>query len=135
MGSQPGHSRIEVEDAGDITVVNFVDPLILGEQKIQKIGDEIFGLVDELGRKSILLNFQNVTYLSSACFDKLITLKKKVKKKGGQLVLCEITDMKTVSIYDVFKITRLNTLFSDGCFPHHPEGPTKGQSEALKRFQ
>src|SRR5438445_12410142 len=86
--SQPRRRRLEVEDIGDVTVVNFTDKKILDEQNIQIIGEQLFSLVDEVGRRKILLNFGNVEYLSSAALGKLITLNKKLHAAGGRLVLC-----------------------------------------------
>ena len=79
MSQQPRRRRLEVEDIGDIAVVNFVDKKILDEQNIQMIGDDLFRLVDELGRRKILLNFGNVEFLSSAALGKLITLHRKLQ--------------------------------------------------------
>src|SRR5712691_5096712 len=74
MASQPPRRRrLEVEDIGDVAVVNFVDKKILDEQNIQMIGDDLFRLVDELGRRKVLLNFGNVEFMSSAALGKLIT--------------------------------------------------------------
>ena len=106
--STPRRRRLEVEDNGEITIVNFIDRKILDEQNIQKIGEDLFSLVDELGRKKILLNFSNVEYLSSAALGKFITLNKKVQASGGKLVMCNITE----DIYEVFEITKLNKLFN-----------------------
>ena len=100
--------RLEVEDIGDVTVVSFTDRKILDEQNIQVIGEQLFSLVDELGRKSLLLNFGNVEYMSSAALGKLITLNKKVQAAGGKLILCNIDP----NIYEVFEITKLNKLFN-----------------------
>jgi anti-sigma B factor antagonist len=108
MTAQPRRRRLEVEDVGDITVVNFTDRKILDEQNIQLIGEQLFGLVDESGRKKILLNFGNVEYLSSAALGKLITLNKKLQAVGGRLILCNIDPQ----IYEVFEITKLNKLFN-----------------------
>ena len=108
MSPQPRRRRLEVEDIGDITVVNFVDKKILDEQNIQVIGEQLFQLVDELGRRKILLNFKNVEFLSSAALGKLITLNRKLQSAGGKLVLCEIDPQ----IYEVFEITKLNKLFT-----------------------
>jgi anti-sigma B factor antagonist len=108
MTSQPRRRRLEVEDIGDVTVVNFTDKKILDEQNIQIIGEQLFSLVDELGRIKLVLNFSNVEYLSSAALGKFITLNKKVNAAGGRLVLCNIDPQ----IYDVFVITRLNQLFN-----------------------
>src|SRR5438067_38643 len=106
--SHPRRRRLEVEESGDVTIVNFIDKKILDEQNIQKIGEDLFSLVDELGRKKILLNFSNVEYLSSAALGKFITLNKKVQTAAGKLVMCNIND----DIFEVFEITKLNKLFN-----------------------
>ena len=108
MSSQPRRRRLEVEDIGEVTVVNFTDKKILDEQNIQIIGEQLFSLVDELGRRKLILNFSNVEYLSSAALGKFITLNKKVNSAGGRLVLCNIDPQ----IYEVFEITKLNRLFT-----------------------
>src|SRR5580698_1940584 len=103
MTPQPRRRRLEVEDIGDITVVNFVDKKILHDQNIKVIGEQLFSLVDELGRRKVLLNFKNVEFLSSAALGKLITMNRKLQSAGGKLVLCEIDPQ----IYEVFEITKL----------------------------
>lgn len=108
MSSQSRRQRLEVEDIGDVTVVNFTDKKILDEQNIAVIGDQLFRLVDELGRTKLLLNFGNVEYLSSAALGKLITLNRKVNQAGGKLILCSIAPQ----IYEVFEITKLNRVFT-----------------------
>jgi anti-sigma B factor antagonist len=107
MSTQPRRRRLEVEDIGDVTVVNFVDRKILDEQNIQVIGEQLFGLVDEIGRRKLLLNFGNVEYLSSAALGKLITLNKKLQAAGGKLILCNIAPQ----IFEVFEITKLDKFF------------------------
>src|SRR5205809_7518190 len=91
MSSQtPRRRRLEVEDIGGVTVVSFTDKKILDEQNIQIIGEQLFSLVDEQGKKKLLLNFGNVEYMSSAALGKLVTLYKKTQAAGGKLVLCNI---------------------------------------------
>lgn len=99
--------RLEVEEINDVTVVRFLDKKILDEGNIEQIGNQLFGLVDQGGRKKIVLNFDKVEYLSSAALGKLITMEKKVKATSGKLRLCNIRP----EIYEVFAITRLNKLF------------------------
>ena len=48
------------------------------------IGEQLFSLVDELGRRKILLNFGNVEFLSSAALGKLITLNKQAPERRRQ---------------------------------------------------
>ncbi|MCA9030048.1 MAG: STAS domain-containing protein [Planctomycetaceae bacterium] len=102
-----GQRKLDIDQIGDITVARFVDKKILDENNIQIIGNQLFGLVEEDGRKRIILDFTNVEYLSSAALGKLITMDKKVKAAGGKLRLCSIRP----DIYEVFAITRLNKLF------------------------
>lgn len=108
MSSPTRRRRLEVEDIGDVTVVNFTDKKILDEQTIQTIGEQLFSLVDESGRRKLLLNFGNVEYLSSAALAKFITLHKKIQQNGGRLALCSIDPQ----IKEVFEITKLTRIFS-----------------------
>jgi anti-sigma B factor antagonist len=120
MSSQPQRRLLSVEDVGDVAVVNFTHRRITDEQVIQLIGEQLFGLVDDAGRRKILLNFANVEYLSSAVLGKLITLNKKTQAAGGRLVLCNIDPQ----IYEIFELTRLNRIFKI-----HPE-----EKAALEAF-
>ena len=99
--------RLDIEEVSGVTVARFVDKKILDETNIQMIGNQLFGLVDDDGRRKIVLDFSNVEYLSSAALGKLITMNKKVADAGGQLRLCSIRP----DIYEVFAITRLNKVF------------------------
>lgn len=101
------HRRLEVSEMGDVSVIRFVDRKILDEANIQKLGEELYQLVEEEARKKLLLNFSHVDFLSSAALGKLITLEKKTKLSGGKLKLCNIRP----EIYEVFAITRLNKVF------------------------
>lgn len=104
--SQARQPRIEVTDVGDIAVVQFVDKKILDEQYIQMIGDDLFRLVDELGRRKVLLNFTKVQFMSSAALGKLIRLHQRLHSLGGKMVLCGISK----DLYDVFTITKLDKM-------------------------
>ncbi|MHC4712150.1 MAG: STAS domain-containing protein [Planctomycetota bacterium] len=99
--------RLLVEPVNDITVVTFKDKKILDEAVIQDVGDELFDLVDKQYKTKLLLNFENVEYLSSAALGKLITLNKRIKEENGELKLCNIIP----EIFEVFRITKLNRLF------------------------
>ena len=102
-----GQRRIDIEEVGDVTVAKFVDKKILDEANIQAIGNNLFALIDEDGRRKIVLDFSLVEYLSSAALGKLITMDKKAKAAKSKLRLCCIRP----EIYEVFEITRLNKIF------------------------
>ena len=106
MADAPRRQRIMVEDIGDIAVVQFADKKILDEQNIQMIGDDLFRLVDELGRRKLLLNFSNVEFMSSAALGKLIRLHQRMSQDGGKLVLTNIAK----DIMTVFTLTKLDKM-------------------------
>ena len=117
---QPKRRRLELEQIGDVTVVNFVDKKILDEQAIQTIGDQLFSLVDQENCRQMLLNFSNVEFISSAALGKLIKLNKKLQEVKGRLILCNIDPQ----IYEVFEITKLDRFFNI----------QKEEQEALQAF-
>lgn len=106
--NNPRRRRLEVENIGDVTVVNFIDRKILDEQNIQIIGEQLFSLVDDEGWRKILLNFGNIEYWSAAAFGKLITLNKKLQGVGGSLVLCNIAPQ----VLEVLEMTKLDKFFN-----------------------
>lgn len=99
--------RLQVTEAGEVTVVHFNDRKILDESNIQEMGQELFDLIERQDRKKLLLNFTHVEFLSSAALGKLITLNKRRKAHGASLKLCGIRP----DIYEVFSITKLDRLF------------------------
>jgi len=101
------HRRIDVSKLGDVTIVRFLDKKILDEAGILELGTELFGLVELENRKSLLLNFAGVEFLSSAALGKLITLDRKVKSNKGRMKMSNIRP----EILEVFQITKLNKIF------------------------
>ena len=99
--------RLKVEQVDGVTVVNFLDKRILDEPTIQAIADQLFSLVDDSGKRELLLNFSNVEYLSSAALGKLINLHKKLTGVQGKLAMCNVIPQ----IYEVFSITKLDKIF------------------------
>ncbi len=99
---------LHVEEVGDTTIIRFVDRKLLGEDTCRVIGDELFSLVDGLGRRKLILDFQAVEYLASAVVGKFLTLNKKLKAHGGQLTLRNVSP----DIYNFFEVSRLNLLFT-----------------------
>ena len=100
--------RIDLQEIGEVTVARFLDRKILDEANIDLVGRELFGLLDEDGRRKIVLDFDLVEYLSSAALGKLITLHKKVLTVRGKLVLCNIHK----DIREVFHLTKLDQVLT-----------------------
>lgn len=92
---------------GDVQRIGFQSRNILDEAMIHQIGEEVAALIVASNNPKLLVSFKGVEHLSSTALGMLITVKNKVAAKGGQLRLADI-DPK---IHEVFRITRLDTLF------------------------
>ena len=53
------HRRLDLEDVGDVRVARFIDKKILDESNIQVIGNQMFSLVEDDGRRKVLLDFRD----------------------------------------------------------------------------
>jgi anti-sigma B factor antagonist len=91
----------------DVLIVQFTSQKILSDVLIAQIGRELLELADEADGK-LLLDFQGVTFMSSAMIGKIVLLNKKCKANKTTIKLCNIAP----SIKEVFEITRLNKVFS-----------------------
>lgn len=74
---------------------------------IKTVGDEIYHLVRGDVRPRLVIDFRKVQRLSSATLGMLIALDKVVGRQSGQLRIANLND----GVFDVFKITRLDTVF------------------------
>jgi len=103
----PVKPRISVEYSTDATIITFTDEKILEEKDIQALQETIMSVIEQGGQISLVLDFCNVRFLSSAVLGLLIRISKKVYENDGQLRLCNINS----KVYEIFKITRLTKIF------------------------
>ena len=100
--------RISVKYAGSATVVSFTDEKILEEKDINDLQESLMSVIESAsGKISLILDFGNVRFLSSAVLGLLIRVSKRIYEQEGQLRLCNINS----KIYEIFKITRLTKTF------------------------
>ena len=97
-------SRLMVQTIKDAHHVSFMDSRILDESSIKAIYTDIAELVATNDKIKLILDFENVDYLSSAVLGKLVALNKEVKTAKGHMVLANIKK----PILEVFKITKLD---------------------------
>ncbi|MFW6189209.1 MAG: anti-sigma factor antagonist [Planctomycetota bacterium] len=103
----PKDALLRVTKQDDVAVVSFVTSRILDQSNVQQLGEEFDSLVDQHHLEKIVVNFENVSYMSSAVMGKLVALLKKVQSEGGELKLCNIEE----SIYEIFEIMRFDKMF------------------------
>lgn len=82
-------SRME----GDVCVAIFNQAKILDEAVINEVGTELRKLVDQHQGGKLLIDFNNVTFMSSAMIGKVVFLEKECRAKGVDLRLCSINPM------------------------------------------
>ena len=109
-----GTSRrvLQVMDQGDLTVVRFVDPQIVDEVIIKAIGDQLFGLVEDLGRLKLRLDFTGVELMASAMLGKLVATQRKLEAHGGRIAFCKV-DAFLLQIFNLVRLPDLIPICAD----------------------
>jgi anti-sigma B factor antagonist len=94
--------RLQVERNHEVTVVRFIEHKFTADEDCRDLGDQLDSLVEKGGHKQLLLNFEDVQYLSSPALTRLVQLKKKVNAAQGTIKLCCLSSDLEV----LFKLTR-----------------------------
>ena len=74
-----------------------------GDQLADELRDELLAQYLATSALHVVLDFQDVRYLSSSGFRPLLRLSRQVREREGRLVLCGLTK----EVEEVFSITRL----------------------------
>ncbi len=97
--------KLTVRQVGDVTVVDAVGRLTLGEGS-SLFRDAVRGLVAQ-GNKKIILNLGEVTYIDSSGIGELVSAFTTVTNQGGCFKLLSLTKR----VQDLLQITKLYTVF------------------------
>ncbi len=92
----------------NVLVAYFQDVRIIDETRIQSLGQELNDLVVNTENRNIVLNFHNVSFMSSAMIGKLIQFAKHCSSIDVQLRLCNINE----NVSEVFKLMKLEKVFA-----------------------
>lgn len=91
---------------GILSIV-FEDARILDETKIEQVFNDLIDMLNKTTEERVILNFNNVKFMSSSMLGKLIQVNKKCGEFKVKMKLCSIDP----EIQQVFKITKLDKLF------------------------
>jgi len=97
--------RATNRDIGDTTVVDISGRITLGEGSAL-LRTLVRQLLDQ-GRKFIVLNLADVSYIDSSGIGELVSSFTAAKKEGGELKLLNLTK----KVHDLLLITKLFTVF------------------------
>jgi anti-sigma B factor antagonist len=112
MSAPASPHYFEFEDAGGVAVVRFTTKAIRDERIIRSVFDQLDRLIEEPGRKKLILNFAGVEAFASYAIGKLIVLNNKLQAPAGRLALCSLTPI-VEEIIDIMKLRRLFNLYRD----------------------
>jgi anti-sigma B factor antagonist len=94
------------KQVGDVSVVTLKGRIVLGEES-SSLRERIKNLVVD-GKKKIVLNMANVTYIDSAGLGILVGAHVSAKNQGAALCLSDLGK----KFHEVLQVTRLLTVFN-----------------------
>lgn len=91
------------------TVIEFRTASLMDPLELQSIGDHLYYLIEQQDKRTIILDFSQVEFLSSQAIGILLTMKKKLDPlKGSKLILCGVG----VRLTELLRITRLDKILT-----------------------
>lgn len=100
-------ASIVTQKRGDVLIVYFNDARILDATEIDQVKKDVVALITKAEDGKMLLNFQEVRFMSSAMLGALVTVSKKCKAAEVTLKLSNIAG----DLMQVFTMTRLDKIF------------------------
>ncbi len=106
--TMPVAPRIQAQDADGVTLVRFQDHQLFDERVVREAAEQIAAALPNDGSPiRLVVNFSDVTLISSTLLSKLILLQRRVDASHGRLRLCEMSPV----IQQVFRTSNLDRLF------------------------
>jgi anti-sigma B factor antagonist len=101
-------SRIKTHEVEGITIVRFCDQQLFDERTVREATDQIAVSLPSDGTPiKLIIDFADVTLLSSSALSKLIVIQRRVDASRGHLRLCELSSI----LQQVFRISNLDRFF------------------------
>jgi anti-sigma B factor antagonist len=97
--------KLNQREVDGVTVVALDGRIVLGEES-NALREKVKGLLAE-GKKKIVLNMDNITFIDSAGLGTLVASHHTAKKEGASLRLCHLGS----KFQEVLQITKLLTVF------------------------
>jgi anti-sigma B factor antagonist len=96
------------ESLGNSTIVRFCVPALVDESIVEPVARRLFELAEKSFRPVIILRLDSVEDLTSDMLGYLLALQRRIKARGGQLILCDLHPELTM----LFRRLLLNRLFT-----------------------
>ena len=92
----------------DVAVIRFQRGGIRDERDVLKALESLVRYVQSKSGLKILLDLENIEYISSAGLGRLVALLKRTRTTNGTLKLCRLQD----SVRELFELMHLNEIFA-----------------------
>lgn len=91
--SQPQLLHVDTRTEKDVLVLTVLQPELWGEELTNAIRDELIQAVDHFGLTRVVLNLEQVKFLTSMGISALLHFRRHVRDKGGQIILCNLASV------------------------------------------
>lgn len=125
---EPPYKHLAVAMRDGVPVVTITLPQVQGDTLAEELRQELFAVIDRTGTQQLVLDFLPVTYVSSAAFRPLLSLRRKLQSEGGRFVVCNLCP----NVAEVFIVTRLVSTSRSTVAPFEMEA---GVEAALARLR
>ena len=100
-------SSIQISKTHGVAIIDFSDNSILDTLTIQRIGRELYQVVEQPLAQQVIIDFQHVRFLSSQALGVMVTLRRKADKSGVEIALVGLRP----ELARVFQLTKLDKMF------------------------
>ncbi len=100
--------KLVLRTVADITLARFREPAILEATLVERLGTQLYRLVDEQHCRKLILDFTKVQFLASGAVGIVIALQRRMASAQGRLVICGLRK----ELMRVFQILNVEKVFS-----------------------
>ena len=102
-------SRIQIRDVDGVKVVRFNDHQLFDERTVREVAEQVsINLPNDGTPIHLVLDFSDVSLISSTLLSKLILIQRRIDASRGKLRLCELSPV----LQQVFRTSNLDRLFT-----------------------
>lgn len=100
-------SYLTVEERDSAVVARFTRSHLSEEDNIEQMGHELVSLIEQYQCRRLVLSLEHLTFITSSALGKLISLHRRLHRKEGRMVMCDIHGpvaevLRTSRLYDYF---------------------------------
>lgn len=84
----PRYRHLELLSQGEVSVVRLLDPRPFQGDEIEELLDEWNAVAESTEYQTLVMDCSNVEMVNSEVLSRLVSLQRRLKRKGRKLVLC-----------------------------------------------